>query len=54
MSSTDNLVSDNLPQREGGDYRNWVGFEVVLELAPCEHHRVEQLLDLWVTHLGLG
>jgi hypothetical protein len=47
-------VSDNLPQRKGGDYRNWVGLEVMPELAPCEHYRVEQLLDLRVTRLGLG
>jgi hypothetical protein len=26
----------------------------VVKLAPCEHHRVEQLLDLRVTRLGLG
>jgi hypothetical protein len=39
---------------EGGDYRNRVGLEVVLELAPCEHHRVEQLLDLRVSCLGFG
>jgi hypothetical protein len=31
-----------------------VGLEVVLKLALCEHHRVEQLLDLRVTRLGLG
>jgi hypothetical protein len=26
----------------------------VEKLAPCEHHRIEQLLDLRVTRLGLG
>jgi hypothetical protein len=26
----------------------------VAKLALCEHHCVEQLLDLWVTRLGLG
>jgi hypothetical protein len=31
-----------------------VGLEIVTELASCEHHRVEQLLDLRVSRLGLG
>jgi hypothetical protein len=30
-----------------------MGLEVVVKLAPCEHHRVEQLLDLRVMRLGL-
>jgi hypothetical protein len=29
-----------------------VGLEVVPELAPREHHRVKELLDLWVPRLG--
>jgi hypothetical protein len=29
-----------------------VGLELVPELAPREHHCVEQLLDLWVPRLG--
>jgi hypothetical protein len=41
-------VSDDLPKQEQGDYRNRVGLEVVLQLAPHEHNCVEQLLDLWV------
>jgi hypothetical protein len=31
-----------------------VGLEVVSKLAPREHHRIEQLLDLRVSCLGLG
>jgi hypothetical protein len=31
-----------------------VGLEVVPELAPCEHHCLEHLLDLRVACLGLG
>jgi hypothetical protein len=31
-----------------------MGLEVVAELAPCEDHCVEQLLDLRITRLRLG
>jgi hypothetical protein len=37
-----------------GDHHDWVGLEVVLQLAPREHHCVEQLLDLRIPCLGLG
>jgi hypothetical protein len=47
-------VADDLAQRERRDHRDWVGLEVVTELAPCKHHRVEELLDLRVSRLGLG
>jgi hypothetical protein len=42
-------VTDDLPQLEQGDYRYRVGLEVVPELAPREHHRIEELLDLWLS-----
>jgi hypothetical protein len=28
--------------------------EVVPQLPPCQNHRVQQLLNLWVADLGLG
>jgi hypothetical protein len=28
--------------------------EVVSQLSPCQDHRVQQLLNLWVADLGLG
>jgi hypothetical protein len=31
-----------------------VGLEVVLQLTPREHYRLEQLLDLRIPRLGLG
>jgi hypothetical protein len=31
-----------------------VGLEVVPQLTPCEHYRVEQLLDLRIPRLILG
>jgi hypothetical protein len=31
-----------------------VGLEVVAKLAPCEDHRIQQLLDLRVACLGDG
>jgi hypothetical protein len=31
-----------------------VGLEVVPQLAPCEHHRVELLLNLRISCLDLG
>jgi hypothetical protein len=45
---------DDLPQRERGDYRDRVSLEVMPQLAPREHYRVEQLLDLRVSCFGLG
>jgi hypothetical protein len=47
-------VTDDFSQQEGGNYRNRVGLEVVLEIATCEHHRIEQLLDWRIPWLGLG
>jgi hypothetical protein len=46
-------IADDLPQREGGNHRDGVGLEVVAQLAPREDHRVQQLLDLRVAHLGV-